>query len=125
MLVKTDLPARLGSFLVTFALAATVTLAVCPALASSAANDAHRHCKTSGGKAPAPDDSGCRLKCASASAPAVISAGFSGVAVSDDPWGGASEHGLPQPSLGATPAPIPHTTGPPSPRSQRNAVLLI
>lgn len=124
MFSRTYLPARVGNLIVAFAFAAAVMLNVCPALASSGGKDAHRHCKTSGSKEPASDDSGCRLKCASNSAPAVKSAD-SRASFPETLWAGSDDCGIPPPAIGAAPAPVPRTTGPPSSTSQRNAVLLI
>lgn len=123
---KIRLSARLTGLVISFALAAVATLSVCPLLAASLANDAHRCCKTSSNHAPASDEGPCRTKCAGSTAAIIAPLGSNvGVSFAGQTPLALTEAYIPKPLVETSVAPAARAAGPPHPIYERNSALLI
>ena len=125
-LAKSRLPARLTSLVISFALAAVATFSVCPALAASLANDAHRCCKTSSSHAPASGQGDCRAKCAGSTAAIIAPLGSNaGLSFAGQTPLALTETYIPKLLVETSVAPTARAAGPPRPIYELNSALLI
>lgn len=123
---KIRLPVRLTGLVISFALTVVATLSVCPLLAASLANDAHRCCKTSGSHAPASGEGDCRTKCAGSTAAIIAPLGSNvGLSFVGQTPLALTEAYIPKPLVEASVAPTARAAGPPHPIYERNSALLI
>ena len=125
MFVKRHPANRLLSLAVSLILITFASLSVCPALAASATGP-HRCCKPRSGPEPAPENNGCRTRCAAVSESAVtpvsLHIGFSSLEQTFLPHTAAS---VPRPRAAGTVTPAADTTATRRPIYERTSALLI